>query len=169
MKNILFALTIVAFGLNTGVSQRIAIVDINTVLDAVPEYKIAEKEIDRIAAEWRQQISKEYDAIKSMYNKYQAEQVLLSEDAKVERENEIIKKEEEVRELQKLKFGPEGELFKKRQQMITPIQDKVFNAINDYASDRGFDLIFDKSGSAGLLFTSDEFDKTQDIINRVKR
>lgn len=168
MKKIIYTLAFVAIALVSSNAQRIAIVDINAVLDAVPEYKVAQAEIDRIAAEWRQEISKEYDKIKSLYNKYQAEQVLLSEDAKVERENEIIKKEEEVRELQKLKFGPEGELFKKRQQMVTPIQDKVFSAINDYAADRGFDLIFDKSGSAGLLFTSAEFDKTEDIIKRVK-
>lgn len=168
MKKMIYSLLIVAFGFTAGQSQRIAIVDINAVLDAVPEYKVAEAEIDRIASEWRQEISKEYDKIKSLYNKYQAEQVLLSDDQKVEKENEIIKKEEEVRELQKLKFGPEGELFKKRQQMVTPIQDKVFTAINDYAAERGYDLIFDKSGSAGLLFTSNEFDKTDDIIKKVK-
>lgn len=168
MKKLVYSIMFVAFGLFTAQAQRIAVVDINAVLSAVPEYKVAEAEIDRIAAEWRQEVSKEYDKIKSLYNKYQAEQVLLSDDAKTEKENEIIKKEEEVRELQKLKFGPDGELFKKRQQMVTPIQDKVFTAINDYAADRGYDLIFDKAGSAGLLFTSPDFDKTEDIIKKVK-
>ena len=168
MKNIILIL-LMAFGSYFTVQgQRIAIVDINKVLSSMNDYKIAEAEIDRISSEWRQEISKEYDKIKSLYNKYQAEQVLLSDDAKVERENEIIQKEEEVRELQRMKFGPEGELFKKRQQMVAPIQDKVFTAIQDYATDRGYDIIFDKSGSAGLLFASPEFDKTEDIMNRVK-
>ena len=168
MKKIMFSILAVFFLSIQVNAQRIAVVDINAVLQSVAEYKVAEKEIDRIAAEWRQEISKEYDKIKSMYNKYQAEQVLLSDDAKAERENEIIKKEEEVRELQKLKFGPEGELFKRRQQMVAPIQDRVFTAINDYAGERGYDLIFDKAGSAGLLFTNPEFDKTEDLIKKVK-
>ena len=168
MKKIMFSILAVFFLSIQVNAQRIAVVDINAVLQSVAEYKVAEKEIDRIAAEWRQEISKEYDKIKSMYNKYQAEQVLLSDDAKAERENEIIKKEEEVRELQKLKFGPEGELFKRRQQMVAPIQDRVFTAINDYAGERGYDLIFDKAGSAGLLFTNPEFDKTKDLIKKVK-
>lgn len=149
-------------------AQRVAIVDINAVLASMQDYKIAETEIDRLSSEWRQEISKEYDKIKSLYNKYQAEQVLLSDDAKIERENEIVKKEEEVRELQRLKFGPEGELFKKRQQMVAPIQDRVFTAIQEYAGDRGYDIILDKSGSAGLLYASPEFDKTEDIINKLK-
>ena len=168
MKKVIYSLLLVAATLFTTNAQRIAIVDINAVLGSMNEYTIAEKEIERISSEWRQEISKEYDKIKSLYNKYQAEQVLLSDDAKAERENEIIKKEEEVRELQRLKFGPEGELFKKRQQMVAPIQDKVFTAIQDYASDRGYDLIFDKASATGLLFTSPEFDKTEDIINKVK-
>ena len=149
-------------------AQRIAIVDINTVLGSMQDYTIAEKEIDRVAAEWRQEIAQEYDKIKSMYNKYQAEQVLLTDDVKKERENEIIKKEEEVREMQKLRFGPEGELFKKRQQMVAPIQDKVFTAIQNYAAERGYDLIFDKSSNTGLLFANPEFDKTEDIIKKIK-
>jgi outer membrane protein len=169
MKKVIYALLFVAFSMTASNAQKIAVVDINAVLAAVPEYTVAEKEIERISSEWRQEISKEYDKIKSMYNKYQAEQVLLSDDAKVERENEIIKKEEEVRELQRLKFGPEGELFKKRQQMVAPIQDKVFTAIQDYAGARGFDLMFDKSSATGLLFTSTEFDKTEDIIAKVKK
>jgi len=168
MKKIVYSLLLVAATFFTTNAQRIAIVDINAVLGSMNEYTIAEKEIDRISSEWRQEISKEYDKIKSLYNKYQAEQVLLSDDAKAERENEIIKEEEEVRELQRLKFGPEGELFKKRQQMVAPIQDKVFTAIQDYAADRGYDLIFDKASATGLLFTAPEYDKTEDIINKVK-
>ena len=148
-------------------AQKIAIVDINEVLSSLPEYQNAQTELDRIAAEWRQEIAQEFDKVKSMYNKSQAEQVLLSADDKTKKEDEIVKKESEVRELQKTKFGPDGALFKKRQEMVSPIQDKVFGAIESYAADRGFDIIFDKGGATGLLFTNPEYDKTADLKKRL--
>ena len=154
----------VAFTLS---AQRIAVVDVNAVLAGMSDYTAAQKEVDKIDVEWQQEIAKEYDKIKSMYNKYQAEQVLLSDDNKKTREEEIVKKEEEVRELQKRRFGPEGDLFKRRQQLVSPIQDKVFEAMQGYAVDKGYDLIFDKSGAAGLLFVSPDFDKTEDIKKKV--
>lgn len=148
-------------------AQKIAIVDINEVLSSLPEYQNTQTELDRIAAEWRQEIAQEFDKVKSMYNKFQAEQVLLSADDKTKKEDEIVKKESEVRELQKTKFGPDGALFKKRQEMVSPIQDKVFGAIESYAADRGFDIIFDKGGATGLLFTNPEYDKTADLKKRL--
>lgn len=148
-------------------AQKIAIIDINDVLSKMPEYKAAQTELDQISATWRQEIAIEFDKVKSMYNKFQAEQVLLSNDEKVKKEEEIVKKEAEVREMQKKKFGPEGELFSKRQEMVAPIQDKVFAAIESYAAEKGLDLIFDKSGSTGLLFSNPDYDKTGDIKKRL--
>lgn len=148
-------------------AQRIAVVDINAVLEGMDTYKQAQEELDRVAAQWRQDINKEYDEIKSMYNKYQAEQVLLSETAKKEREDAIMEKEQQVRDLSRDKFGPEGELFRKRQELVQPIQDKVYAAIEDYASDRGYDFVFDKGGSAGLIFSNPEHDKTEDVKKRL--
>jgi outer membrane protein len=148
-------------------AQKIAVVDINEVLSSLPEYQNAQAELDKIAAEWRQEIAQEFDKIKSLYNKFQAEQVLLSSDDKNRKEEEIIKKEGEVREMQKAKFGPEGALFKKRQEMVSPIQEKVFAAIESYAADRGYDIIFDKGGATGLLFANAEYDKTADLKKRL--
>lgn len=165
MKSILtICLSFLLMGLS---AQKIAIVDVASVLDAMPEYKSAQSEVDRVAAEWQQEIAQEYDKIKAMYNKYQAEQVLLSENAKREKEEQIIKKEDEVRALQNLKFGPEGELFKKRQQMVAPIQDKVFATLQTYAGEKGFDLILDKSSATGILFVGPDFDKTEDIKKKL--
>lgn len=149
-------------------AQKIAVVDISAVLNDMADYKAAQSKIDETAAEWRQEIAKEQDKVKSLYNKYQAEQVLLSDDVKKQREEEIVAKEAEVREIQKRRFGPEGDLFKKRQQMVAPIQDKVFAAIEDYAAERGYDIILDKAGATGLLFVKPEFDKTEDIKKRLK-
>lgn len=166
-KHIITAFILVLGMMTQAQAQKIALVDINEVLSSLPEYQNAQTELDRIAAEWRQEIAQEFDKVKSMYNKFQAEQVLLSADDKVKKEDEIIKKEAEVRELQKVKFGPEGALFKKRQEMVAPIQDKVFAAIESYAADRGFDIIFDKGGATGLLFSNAEYDKTADLKKKL--
>lgn len=168
IKQIFFSFVLVfAVGISS-FAQRTAIVDVNVLLESVSEYQQAQQEIDRIAAVWQQEIAQEYDKIKSMYNKYQSEQVLLSEDARRQREDEIMNKEKEVRELQKQKFGAEGELFVKRQELIQPVQEKVFNAIQEYAEQRGYDIILDKSGGAGILYSNDEYDKTEDIRKRLE-
>lgn len=146
-------------------AQKIAVIDINAVLQELPEYTNAQQQLDEIAAEWNQEIAAEYDKIKSLYNKYQAEQVLLSDEVKAQREEEIMQKEKVVRELQKRKFGSEGELFLKRREIINPIQEKVFAAIEQFATDRGYDLVLDRAGSAGVLFVGEDFDKT-DLIKR---
>ncbi len=166
-RKILLASTFALLGFFSMYAQRIAVVDVNDVLADMPAYQEAQEQLDRIAAQWRQEIAQEYDKIKSMYNKYQAEQVLLSEDARIKREEEIMDKERIVREIQKEKFGPEGELFRKRQELVQPIQDKVYGAIESYAGDRGYDFIFDKGGASGLLFATDEYDKTADIKKRL--
>ncbi|MBT8232974.1 MAG: OmpH family outer membrane protein [Saprospiraceae bacterium] len=163
MKNILFPLLLTLMISSFSFAQRIAVVDVSGILEDLADYKEAQAEIDKISAKWRQDIAQEYDKIKSMYNKYQAEQVLLSEDVRIEREEEIMEKEKQVRELQKRRFGPEGDLFRRRQELVSPIQDEVFTAIEDYATIKGYDLIFDKAGAAGLLYASDEFDKTSEI------
>jgi len=161
----LTVLTLATFllSLNIGLSQRVALVDVNEILENLDDYQAAQNEIDKISAQWRQEIAQEYDNIKSMYNKYQAEQVLLSDEVRKEREDEIMEKEKEVREMQKRKFGPEGDLFRRRQEIVSPIQDQVYAAIEEYAKDKGYDIVLDRSSAAGLLYTNDEYNKTAEI------
>ena len=149
-------------------AQKIAIVDINAVLESMEDYKNAQTDLDRTASKWRQEIAQEYDKIKGTYSKYQAEMVLMSDDMKRQKEDEIMGMEQNVREMQKQKFGPDGALFKKRQDLVQPIQDKVYAAIEKYAGERGYDFIFDKSSSSGIIFNNARFDKTEDILSRVK-
>lgn len=148
-------------------AQRIAVVDITEVLNSMSEYTAAQEELDATAEKWRQEISTQQEKISGMYNAYQAEQVLLSDEAKVNKENEIIDLEKKVRDLQRKRFGPDGDLFRKQQDLVAPIQQTVFNVIEDYASERGYDFIFDKGGSTGILFANPRMDKTNDIINRI--
>ncbi len=148
-------------------AQKVALVDVNEILEDLSDYRNAQSEIDNISSKWRQEIALEMDEVKSMYNKFQAEQVLLSDEIKRQREDEIMAKESAVRELQKRRFGPDGDLFRKRQELVSPVQEKVFAAIEDLASDRGYDIILDKAGSAGILFASDDYDKTDEVKRRL--
>ena len=152
-----------ALSVQTAAAQRIAVVDIQAILEDLELYQQSQVELDRVAEAWRQEIAQEYDRIKGMYNRYQAEQVLLSDDARREREEAIVDAETKVREMQKNRFGPEGELFQRRAELVQPIQDKVYEAMTKYAEQRGYDLIFDKGSSAGLLFSKASFDKTEEL------
>lgn len=168
LKKLTTTLVIILLVSLTTFAQRIAIVDVNKILESIEEYQNAQTQLDNLAAQWRQEIAQEYDVIKGMYNKYQAEQVLLSDEARRQREEEIMNKEKEVRDLQKDRFGPEGELFKRRQGLVRPIQDRVYSAIESYAQERGYDFIFDKSSASGMIFSNSEYDKTTDILNKLK-
>ncbi|MGB1216686.1 MAG: OmpH family outer membrane protein [Saprospiraceae bacterium] len=163
---LVFGLALMTF--STIQAQRIACVDVVQILEGMETYKTAQEELDGTAARWQQEMDQMRDEIRGLYNKYQSEMVLLSDDAKSQREDEIMRKEKEMRDFQKAKFGPDGALFKKRQELVRPIQDKVYKAIEDYAAQKGYDFIFDKGGSAGLLFTNPRYDKTAEVQEKVK-
>ena len=169
MKRILLsaaAALVLTFSAN---AQKIAIVDINQVLSSVADYKKAQEDLDKISQKWRGEIAQQQDVIKGLYNRYQAEQVLLNDTQRKQREEEIMNKEKEVREAQRIKFGSEGELFKRRQELVKPIQDKVYAAIERFANEKGYDLILDKSSSAGLIFANPTYDKTSQVVDLVKK
>jgi outer membrane protein len=162
----IFALCLLGVFATTTSAQKFAYVDIDKILNNLPDYQKAQNDLDIIASKWKQDIAQEYDKIKGMYNKYQAEQVLLSDDARRQREEEITQKEKEVRDLQKVKFGTDGALFQKRQELVKPIQEKLYAAIEKYANEKGYDFIFDK-GTAGIIFSGAKFDLTEDISKAI--
>jgi outer membrane protein len=150
-------------------AQKVAVIDVTKIMESVPEYKTANDELEKSANKWRQEIAQENDKLKGIFNKYNAEQVLLNDEQKKAKEEEIVAKEKEIRDMQRDKFGPEGALFKKRQELVKPVQDKVYTAIQKYAESRGFDFIFDKGGSAGLIYNNPLYDKTEEIIKEIKK
>jgi len=167
IKKTLFILVLTSLSAATVSAQKIAYVDVSKILNSMKEYRTAQKKIDDLAAKWRREIAEEYDQIKGMYNRYQAEQVLLSDEVRRQKEEEIMIKEKEVREMQKQKFGPEGALFKKRQELVEPIQERVYSAIENFANDKGFDFIFDKGAASGMIFSNDRYDKTDDVLKEL--
>ena len=140
--------------LSFGQSQKYAFVDTEYILDNIPEFQDAQDELDDLSVKWQKEIEALYTEVEEMYNKYQAESVLLPDDIKKKREDEIIQKEQEVKELQRKYFGPQGELYKTRQELVQPIQEKVFNAIETIANTRNYSFIFDKAGGMTLLYSS---------------
>ena len=161
------AFALAAFGSSLS-AQKIASIDMEKILGSITEYQDAQEQLDQLAAKWQQEISQQYDVIKGMYSKYQAEQVLLTEEQRTQREDEIIAKEQAVQKMQRERFGPEGALFQRRQELVKPIQDAIYEAVENYASTRGYDFIFDRAGAAGIIFANDTYDKTDDILRALK-
>jgi outer membrane protein len=151
-------------------AQRIAVVDVTAVLESLPEYQKAQEQLDKIATAWRQEIAQEQDKIKGMYSKYQAEQVLLSEEMKKQREEEILEQGKRRARTAAPEVWPRRRsLQKTRRTGETPVQDKVYGAIERFAADKGFEFIFDKGSASGLLFSDSKNDKTDDIKALVKK
>ena len=148
-------------------AQHFAIVDTKYILDKMPEYKEAQKELDQTSAQWQKEIDDKQAVLDKMYKDYEAEQVMLSDDLKKKREDEIFNKEKEVRDLQRKRFGFEGDLFKKRQELVKPIQDKVYNAIQKLAINRMYDCIFDKSEGITVIFADPKLDKSEDVLREL--
>ena len=153
MKTVIFTLILIIAGATVSIAQKMGYVDSDYILSHIPEYKAAQAEIDKTSVDWQKEIEVKYGEIDKLYKIYQAESVLLTDDMKKKRENEIINKEKEVKELQKSRFGVDGELFKKRMELVKPIQDKVYNAIKQVAEKKGLAFIFDKAGQVSLLYS----------------
>ena len=145
-------------------AQKFAYVDSDYILERVPEYQSAQEQLDKLTLSWQEDIEQLYQEIDQLYKKYQADQILLTQDMKIKRENEIINKEKAAKELQRKRFGPEGDLFTKRQELVKPIQDKIYNAIQDLATEKRYGVIFDKSGELSMLFADPDLDKSDDIL-----
>jgi outer membrane protein len=164
MKKLLFAACcLLAFSL-AGSAQRIAIVDTKYILGKMPEYKEAQKQLDQTSMQWQKEIDDKQAALDKMYKDYDAEQVMLSDDLKKKRQDELFNHEKEVRDLQRKRFGFEGDLFKKRQELVKPIQDKVYDAIQQLAVNRIYDIVLDKSEGITVIFADPKLDKSEDVL-----
>ncbi len=148
-------------------AQRYAVVDTRYILDKLPEYKEAQKKLDLVSETFQKEIDERQAALDKMYKDYEAEQVMLSDVLKKKREDEIFIKEKEVRELQRKRFGFEGDLFKRRQELVKPIQDKVYNAIQKIAVNRQYDFILDKSEGITVIFADPKLDRSEDVLKEL--
>jgi outer membrane protein len=146
-------------------AQKYAYVNTQYILENIPEYKSAMQQLDNISVVWQKEIEDKYAIIDKLYKAYQAEQVLLTEEMKKRRQDEITSKEKDVKDLQKQRFGVDGDLFKKKLELVKPVQDKIYNAVKKLATDGSYAIIFDKSSDLIMLYTNPKYDKSDDILN----
>ncbi|MBC8033963.1 MAG: OmpH family outer membrane protein [Chitinophagaceae bacterium] len=165
-KSVLFTGLFLLFAL-AGSAQRYAIVDTRYILEKLPEYATAQKKLDATSEQWQKEIDSKQATLDKMYKDYESEQVMLTDELKKKREDEIFIREKEVRELQRQRFGFEGDLFKKRQELVKPVQDKVYNAIQKIAVARSYDFILDKSEGITVIFADPKLDKSEDVLKEL--
>ena len=167
MKKLVISLCLLAgmtFGLN---AQKFAMVDMEYIMKNIPSYETANDQLSQISKRWQSEVDVQMQDVQKMYKNYQTELVFLSDDMKTKREEEIVAKEKAAQELKRKYFGPEGELFKKRQSLMKPIQDEVYNAIQEICKEKELDLVFDKSSAMSVVFTSPKLDISDVVLQKL--
>ncbi len=167
MKKLMFAFGFVLAVMLNANAQKYAIIDTRYILDKMPEYATAQKQLDVVAAGWQKDIDTKQSDLDRMYKAYDAEQVMLSDDLKKKRQDQLFLKEKELRELQRQRFGFEGDLFKKRQELVKPVQDKVYNTVQKMATQRGYDFVLDKSEGITVIFADPKLDKSDEVLKEL--
>src|SRR5688572_12629972 len=167
MKKILLSSALLLLIAFNATAQRYAIVDTKYILDKIPDYKQAQLALDEVSLQWQKEIDQKQAELDRMYRNFEAEQVMLSDDLKKKREDELFMREKEVRDLQRKRFGFEGDLFKKREELVKPIQDKVYTAIQKIAVARQYDFILDKSEGITVIFADPKLDRSEDVLREL--
>jgi outer membrane protein len=162
--SLLFVVLFASFAAN---AQKYGYVDTDYILKNIPEYQDAQTQIDDLSKLYQEEVEAKYAKVDQMYKAYQADAVLLPEDMKRKREEEIVKAEKEAKDLQKAHFGTEGNLFKKRQELVKPIQEKIFNAIEDIATKKNYAIIFDKASGPVIMYISSKLDISDEVLEQI--
>lgn len=166
-KTLLFSILFFGLAMATNAQARYAIIDTRYILNKIPEYREADKKLALIGEQWQKEIDDKQASIDKMYKNYEAEQFMLTDELKKKREDELFVREKEIRELQKRRFGYEGDLFKERQKMVKPIQDKVFNAVQKIAIAKAYDFVLDKSEGITIIFADPKLDKSEEVLKEL--
>lgn len=163
-KLIITAIAIAGIGICSAQAQRVAYVNTDYILEKLPQYRSAQNQLDRLTKKWRDEIQQRVKKVDKLYKEYQAEKVLLPEDEKQQMQEKITQKEEALEKYKQEKFGEEGELFQKRKELIKPIQDRVFDAVQKLAKEQSLDMIFDKAGATTMLYTNARYDRSDKVL-----
>jgi outer membrane protein len=162
-----FFLLILFFGTTFAYSQSYAYIDSDYILSKVPEYVQAKEKLDKLAERWTKEIEDRYEAIKGKKSNFEREEILLPKEERIKRKEEIENLEQEALDLQTLHFGSEGDYFQKRQELVKPIQDRIFTALKKISKSDGYDLVFDKANQSSLIFAASEYDISDDILDEM--
>ena len=166
MKRIFLIMVMAIFSLGLS-AQKIAYVDTDYILSKIPEFSDAQAQLDDLASQWQKEIEAKFLEIDKMYKEYQANKVLYPDEMRQRKENEIVAKEKQVKDFQQGKFGSEGELFKKRQELIKPIQERVYNSIQSVADKNNYAIIFNKSDGVTMIYTNSKYDVSDEVLDNL--
>lgn len=164
MKKFILPLLFVLSTTIAASAQKYCIIDSKYILEKVPEYKAAQAQLDMFSKNWQSEVDNKMKEVDRMYKAYQAERAMLNDDMRKNREEDIMNKEKAAKDLQKQYFGYEGELFKKRQELVKPVQDKVYNAVQKMAVARGYDLVLDKAGGVTMFYADPKLDRSDEVL-----
>ncbi len=167
MKKIVILVMLVGLVSIPAVAQKFAFVDTEYILNNIPAYKSAQAQLDKLVADWQKEVETRYGEVETLYKNYQTEKVMLSEEMRKTREEEIIKKEQAVKELQQNYFGPSGTLVKKQDELVKPIQDEVYKAVKELAVEGGYAAIFDTSADATILYANPRQDQSDEVLEKL--
>lgn len=148
-------------------AQQFALVDMEYILNRIPAYQAAVQEMETLSAQWQKEIEAKNEEAQRLYESYQKNAKTLSAEAKTTSENTIVAKEQEAAELRKQYFGPEGEMIKKRQELIGPIQDEIYNAIKNISLEKGYDAVIDRASAQSLIFASPRIDISNEVLSKL--
>jgi len=167
MKKIVFIIGLLVLSTAMAVAQKYAFVDTEYIRKNIPAFTTAQEQLDNLSKQWEKEVADGYAVVEQMYKSYQNEAPLLSQDMKVKREEAIITKEKEMKDLQNKYFGMEGELFKKREELVKPIQDEILKAIKDIAVEGSYAVIFDSAAGGNILFANPKFDISDQVLEKL--
>ena len=167
MKKISFIIGLLVLSSAMAVAQKYAFVDTDYIRKNIPAFTTAQEQLDNMSKQWEKEVADGYAVVEKMYKSYQNEAPLLSQDMKVKREETIIAKEKEMKELQNKYFGMEGDLFKKREELVKPIQDEILKAIKDIAVEGSYAVIFDSASGGNILFANPKFDISDQVLEKL--
>lgn len=167
MKRILLTMAAAVICTLAAFSQKYALVDMEYILKNVPAYEMANEQLNQVSLRWEKEVNELTKEAQTLYKNYQAEMVFLTDDQKKKREEEVVAKEKEATDLRYKYFGPEGELYKKRQSLMKPIQEDVYNAVKAVAEEKGYQTIFDRASSQSIVFASPRIDVSNDVLAKL--
>lgn len=158
---------VLSFFAGSALAQKFAFVDTDYILQNIPSYEAAQDELDKTSETWETEIAAEYEEIEKMYKTYQSERVLLTDEMKQKRQEEIMSKEHAVKDLQSKYFGPDGDLSKKRQELVKPIQDAIYKAVKELSAEGSYAIIFDTSSGASILYSNPRYNLSDEVLKKL--
>lgn len=167
MKKLILLAVIITGSIFSVNAQKFALVDMEYILKNIPAYETANEQLNIISKKWQAEVEAKMQEVQNMYKNYQTELVFLTDEMKVKKEEEIIAKEKAAQEVKRNYFGPEGELFKKRQSLMKPIQDEIYNAIQEISAEKDYSLVIDKSSAMNLIYTSPKIDISDQVLAKL--